>query len=166
MGLSIKRINCIHLSNDTCKLASNLANTSIPTTDKVCSMCKQSDRPMALNIVTCSMAYSTTRDPRLLATLRQLHATDYVYTSKRNKPGTCLKAIFQELGISEGVSCQCDEYAVKMNGWGSEGCTIRIQEIIDHLNAQAYSWYDMVKAALGGYLTTRSLVEEAISRSI
>lgn len=151
---------CPHLTaNDSCTISSALVGIPITVTPRTCTACSKTERPQALNIVTCSVAYHVAPSPTLLTTLRQLHKTTY------NKPGTCLRNIFQKLGIFEGEACQCDEYATEMDLWGSDGCQQRIAEIIEHLNSQSISWFDTVKVVLGGYLSTHALVTEAIKCS-
>jgi hypothetical protein len=82
-----------------------------------------------------------------------------------NQPGTALMNILRKIGIREPVNCPCEEYAAMMDKWGTQGCTQRKQAIIDHLNAQQVSWFDMLKVAAAGYLTTESLVNHAIALS-
>jgi hypothetical protein len=151
--------NCIHNNKNTCNLATRLAGISVPVDKYTCTACNDTDRPQALNVVTVSIAYKYSKNPALLDTFNQLNNTYF------NRPGTCLRRIFQKLGISEGETCGCDEYATLMDSWGTDGCIDRIPEIISHLNSQSVSWYDTLKVALGGYLTTKSLVEEAIKCS-
>lgn len=152
-------INCIYSREAKCLIASRVAGVSIPIPAGACEKCSICERPQALNTVTLSLAFAATRRPDILQLLRKAHETLF------NKPGSALRSIFQELGISEGENCQCDEYAALMDSWGTEGCRQRIPEIVAHLNAQSISWYDMAKVALGGYLTTKSLVEDAIKCS-
>lgn len=150
---------CIHRIADTCSLMSSMVNQDIPTTEATCKACKATDMPMSLNVVTASVAYYYKPSASLLTTVKELHYTRF------NKPGTCLRKIFKELVISENENCGCDEYASRMDLWGTQGCIDRIEEIIYYLNSQNSSWFDMIKVVCGGYLSTRSLVETAISHS-
>ena len=150
---------CIHKQYSSCRLASTLAQKEAATTPQACAACLKTERPMGLNVVTCSLAYAASKEDDLLTLFKQLSKTLY------NNPGSALKDIFQELGIYEGTSCECDEYATKMNTWGTEGCILRIDEIVAHLNSQDKSWFIITKVVLAGYLTTESLVREAIKRS-
>lgn len=151
--------HCIHYSEGNCLLASRIAGSTAPTYPDACVACKKSPRPMALNAAVCTLAYAINKDPAIKEAFNRLNP------SFNNRPGTALRSIFQELGISEGSSCQCDEYASIMDLWGSDGCEERIDEITEHLNSQSVSWFDILKVGLGGYLTTKSLVEKAIRLS-
>lgn len=137
-----------------------MADIVVNTTENACRVCLL--EPTRVNHVTASLALKVIPKPRpndknyLLSLLKIVESQG---------PGTCLRSILHELGISENNACGCDEYASLMNTWGTEECTKRIDEIVYHLNSQQVSWFDMIKVALGGYLTTRSLVETAISRS-
>ena len=151
--------HCIQYNNGHCDIASRIAGVPAPIQGEACSICQKSSRPMTLNVVTCQLAYAVSKDPRIKEAFNQLNHEPH------NRPGTCLRTLLQELGITEGKACQCDEYASIMNMWGTQGCVERMDDIVDHLNSQSVSWFDIAKVILGGYLTTRSLVEEAIKCS-
>lgn len=82
-----------------------------------------------------------------------------------NLPGTCLKYILSKAGILNHEGCGCDDYAKLMDLWGVNTCEQKIEEIIAHLNSQNVSWFDMLRVAKAGYLTTRSLVQAAIDKA-
>lgn len=153
-------LKCPYLTaNNNCIIASGLIGEPVPVTPRTCNACLKTDKPKALNVVTCSVAYQVAPSQQLLITLRQLHKTTF------NKPGSCLRLILKELGIVKEDHCQCDEYAAKMDLWGTEKCEERIPEIVEHLNTQEVSWLDMTRVLLTGHISTKSLVETAISRS-
>jgi len=148
-------------SSNSCNVASSLIGMPVTVTPRTCTACKtKTDRPQALNVVTCSIAYQVAPSTELLNTLRQLHrATTF------NKPGTCLRNVLKEIGIIKSDVCECDAYATEMDLWGTIGCYERRDAIIRHLNTQYVSWLDMVRVALAGYLTTGQLVDECLKRS-
>jgi hypothetical protein len=152
-------VECQHLQDGTCKLASAMTGFATPTTQDACIACLNSDRPRDLNTVVCSIAYMAKPTPEIMAYYRKVSSATF------NKPGSCLRAILRQIGVSKNDSCGCDEYAAKMDGWGSDGCDGRRLEIAEHLNSQSVSWFDMAKVAIAGYLTTESLVNAAICRS-
>jgi hypothetical protein len=132
--------------------------------DGACDACKGLDNPMTINTVTLSLVYHQRKG---FEASKIAHGILRDIAIKRDTvgPGTNLKRILIEIGIASDSYCGCDAFAVKMNRWGVEGCEVRKNEIIEHLNMQAISWLDMVKVALAGYLTTGSLFEECISRA-
>jgi hypothetical protein len=64
-------------------------------------------------------------------------------------PGTELKALLAELGITEFKGCGCCDKVRQMDAWGIDGCKEHFAEIRAWLiEAQAKaSWFDKVKAA-------------------
>lgn len=85
--------------------------------------------------------------------------------SVSGRPGACLKQILFEAGVIGEGGCGCDDYAKLMDLWGCAVCQERIEEITTHLNSQNVSWFDMLRVAKAGYLTTRSLVQAAIDKA-
>lgn len=155
----MNKVECENRDGNTCLVATSLTNQSVEVCEATCVACVKTQKPKSLNVVICAISFAKTKDKKFIKLWHECNNTYF------NKPGTCLKAILQELGVSEGKDCRCDEYATKMDEWGTEGCTLRIPEIVAHLNSQSISWFDMAKIALGGYLTTRSIVEKAMQCS-
>lgn len=52
-------------------------------------------------------------------------------------PGTELKKLLQELGISMKSSCDCSSHATQMNLWGVAGCRQRRETIVAWLREAA-----------------------------
>jgi hypothetical protein len=90
-------------------------------------------------------------------------------------PGTELKAILAEYGITPQSGCQCNSRAAHMDEWGPDGCRARRAEIIDWLRGEwdQLGWLDKVKAAAraisNGFIhpvdPIGSLVDLAIARA-
>lgn len=155
--------HCHHKYLDTCRLATKLIDLTVPTTSADCEDCIRTTKPRQLNEVTCRLALAHVQNER-----KKKQIVEILLNMQRevlNQPGTALKRILHKIGIAEPVDCSCDEYAAKMDKWGTQGCEQRKQDIIDHLNAQKVSWFDMLKVAAAGYLTTESLVNHAIALS-
>lgn len=153
-------ITCEYLQGTTCLQSTKMAETTANTTASACRACLA--EPTRINFVTASLALNVIPMPR---PKNKKYLIDLLKKHEPEGPGTELKKILSFIGVSTDKSCGCNEYLTKMNSWGVEGCTRHMTEIVHHLNTQEVSWIDMVKVALGGYLTTRSLVEESIKRS-
>jgi len=52
-------------------------------------------------------------------------------------PGTELKALLAKWGIVETGGCNCRAMARKMDTWGVDGCEEHMDEILDHMEAEA-----------------------------
>ena len=82
--------------------------------------------------------------------------------------GDKLAEILRECGIPETKCAACLEWRRKMNQWGADICdTEKRQAIIARLNHEAShaSWLEIIRVAGHGYLTTESILDEAIRRS-
>jgi hypothetical protein len=167
-------IECKHYINGSCKVATELAKSELPIAahESTCKACVGMSNPMGVNKATCGLAvhalvasggFDSQIHENLLSCVGA--AAGPSSTSVINKPGSALKNILATIGISEPDSCYCEQYAKQMDDWGYVGCLYRRSEIIDHLNEQSVSWFDMIKVAFAGYLTTGALVDEALKRS-
>ncbi len=93
--------------------------------------------------------------------------------------GACLMAIITvDFEVEVTDDCPCKEYAAKLDGWGPDLCEARIDEIADHLAAEARVWgwrarlSWAIKGVQKGWATRLSpfapysgIVAEAIKRS-
>lgn len=92
-------------------------------------------------------------------------------------PGTELKGLLSELGLTTTSGCGCDDKARQMDAWGIDGCRERRAEIIAWLRdakSQVGSSWDII-AAVGRAVVRMlpispldpygSLVDEAIRRA-
>ena len=124
-------MNCIHYDNGICKYASSIAEIPIHPTEHNCKNCQIHDT--VDNPVLYSLCVVSLNKQGLFNKVKHLPliANTHIISSKDtlNRPGTCLRNILQELRIYEGKACGCDEYAHKMDVWGSNGCEQRIHEI-------------------------------------
>lgn len=91
-------------------------------------------------------------------------------------PGTELKRLLLDLGITGWSGCGCESMAAKMNRWGPEGCREHRVEIVAWLNEKqaALSWTEKLTAAVNAVAAelwlnpldpAGSLVDEAIRRT-
>lgn len=81
--------------------------------------------------------------------------------------GTKLKEVIEECGLKQPPGCSCNAWTVRMNQWGIEGCQLNRSVILEHLAdaSKKSGWMDLIKVAARGYLTTGSLLDEAIKRA-
>lgn len=153
-------MHCPNKLNDSCKLINQLLGRTIDIPQAACIKCSASNKPQQLNRVIYGIAQFHETDPD-----RKRKLIALITPEVTKGPGTELRKILTTIGIHELVDCECDSYANRMDLWGTQGCIERIHAIEWHLNSQKVSWFNMLKVIRGGYLTTRSLIETAISRS-
>jgi len=82
--------------------------------------------------------------------------------------GDKLAEILKECGIPETTCQACIEWRRKMNQWGADICdTEKRPAIVARLNHEAShaSWLEIIRVAGHGYLTTESILDEALKRS-
>lgn len=56
--------------------------------------------------------------------------------SFHNKPGSALESLIPNWVVQFKTGCGCKDYRKKMDGWGTEGCIARENQIIGHLLKQ------------------------------
>ena len=152
-------MDCENKNGNTCLLATSISGVQVTVDEATCNACAKQIKPKTLNTVICSIAYKASKNPKFLAMFNEFNNTHF------NKPGSHLKLILQKIGIASPSNCGCDEYAMQMNLWGTQGCIARRQEIIDHLNSHRLTWMNMAKVAIAGYITTGAIVDESITRA-
>lgn len=161
-----------------CEIASDLAGKPVSASDYGCQVCMQNSLPQQVNRTTLALAlhevgFKSEQAKKLKSQHSEHFAPLPVPEYRKNikplsfedRPGYSLKELLKQIGIHEPSNCYCAEYAAQMDRWGYDGCVERRNEIIEHLNSQSISWFDMIKVGLAGYLTTGSLVDEALRRS-
>lgn len=166
-------VECQNNVDGVCAVASYLAKHRVKAMahEDTCNRCITLENPRAFNKATCGLAvlylykaglFDKDRDARLI----ECGATVVSATgSLENRPGAALTLILEKIGVRQTEDCYCEHYAAQMDVWGWAGCKARRQEIIDHLNAQSVSWFDMLKVAAAGYFTTGQLVDHALELS-
>ena len=53
-----------------------------------------------------------------------------------NKPGSALESLIPDWVVQFKTGCGCKDYRKKMDGWGTEGCIARENQIVGHLLKQ------------------------------
>jgi len=168
-------MTCEHLKDGNCRVAEALALVPCPANADSCRACVEQPLPQAPNLVTKGLARMRLRSlgmphehlyPKEVAdqinTVRERRS---VTINVRGKPGSSLKLILHRAQVFGDEGCLCDDYAKLMDLWGVSVCQERIDQIVAHLNSQNVSWFDMLRVAAAGYLTTRSLVQAAIDKA-
>ena len=56
--------------------------------------------------------------------------------SFHNKPGSALESLIPDWVVQFKTGCGCKDYRKKMDGWGTEGCIARENQIVGHLLKQ------------------------------
>ena len=51
----------------------------------------------------------------------------------KNKPGTALESLIPDWVVQFKKGCGCKDFRKKMDGWGTEGCIARENQIVGHL---------------------------------
>ena len=66
----------------------------------------------------------------------KLESISDVVFSYYNKPGSALESLIPDWVVQFKTGCGCKDYRKKMDGWGTEGCIARENQIIGHLLKQ------------------------------
>lgn len=168
-------MECEFMIDGNCLIASDIAGVPCPLVFSSCVACQKNNPSKAENVVTISLARVTLKKLNLphehlypgevKEKIEASREKQSVTINVRGKPGSSLKLILHRAGVIGEEGCGCDDYAMLMDLWGVNGCEQRIEEIIAHLNSQNVSWFDMLRVAKAGYLTTQSLVQTAIEEA-
>lgn len=168
-------IICKYAIDGKCIVASEIAGIPCGINQQSCDACQKQSNPMQSNPVTLGLARTRLRAEGLPFEHLYPDEVKKVIDANREKqsvrikvtgkPGSSLKLILHKAGVFGEEGCGCDDYAKLMDLWGVNTCEQKIEEIIAHLNSQNVSWFDMLRVAKAGYLTTRSLVQAAIDKA-
>ena len=66
----------------------------------------------------------------------EIVSSSEVLFSHYNKPGSALESLIPDWVVQFKKGCGCKDYRKKMDGWGTEGCIARENQIIGHLLKQ------------------------------
>ena len=124
----MNNIECEHLKDGKCGIASEMAGKPISAFEQNCKLCLSCDKPKEYN------QYN-----KALVNIHQLKSRDeQLFTENYligQGVGTELKKIIPQ--FLDSGSCSCRAYALKMNRWGIEGCEERFDSIVDYLANKA-----------------------------
>jgi hypothetical protein len=112
-----------------CKIASEAQGYAVPTSAYICSICSQSEMPqqlgnLGIQIATAKAAKETNKFLYFSAEERLGHG-----------PGTELHKLIPK--FLENPTCNCKNWAKKMNIWGVEGCEKNKETIINKLISES-----------------------------
>lgn len=108
-------IQCPHLEDDICGLASWLVDHPTKTTPEICRACRRCDKPQNINEVTLSLANIEQAD---------------------EGPGTTLHKLITWF-IPQPEGCSCANRVAVMNAWGRERCLAELPTILSWLRESA-----------------------------
>lgn len=116
----------------------------------------------------------TAPGPAALADWRAVREPDRT-AQPANGPGTELKRLIRELGITGNIGCGCESLAGAMDQWGVAGCAEHREEILARLreNAGKLSLWEKLRAAATAILAglpigtdpAAALLDEALRRA-
>jgi len=124
----MNNIECEHLKDGKCGIASEMAGKPISAFEQNCKLCLSCDKPKQYN------EYN-----KALVNLHQLKSRDEQLVTENyligQGVGTELKKLIPQ--FLDSGSCSCRAYALKMNRWGIKGCEERFESIVDYLAGKA-----------------------------
>ena len=124
----MKNIECEHLKDGKCGIASEMAGKPISAFEQNCKLCLSCDKPKEYN------QYN-----KALVNIHQLKSRDEQLVTENyligQGVGTELKKLIPQ--FLDSGSCSCRAYALKMNRWGIKGCEERFESIVDYLAGKA-----------------------------
>ncbi|WP_010588021.1 hypothetical protein [Schlesneria paludicola] len=107
------------------------------------------------------------RSKTAMAIGRDVSRPQPIIVPPREPVGTKLKDVIEECGLKQPAGCSCNTWVIRMDQWGIDGCEANRPAILEHLAdaSKKSGWMDMLKVVAHGYLTTNSLLDEAIKRA-
>ena len=160
-------MQCPHLNNGECRVASQLAGRTVEPHRTACEVCLTLDPPSATNNVTVNIAIGACLQAKDQETFMRIvrehsHLLSKGDTSDRKAQSDRLRAIeaghgvgsqiwrlLSEIGVRHEPNCSCLGWAEKLNDWGPAGCRLARAEIIEHLQDERkrYGWARSIQAA-------------------
>ena len=74
--------------------------------------------------------------PHVVVKVHQTANDQQETDSFHNKPGSALQSLIPDWVVQFKTGCGCKDYRKKMDGWGTEGCIARENQIVGHLLKQ------------------------------
>ena len=139
-----------YIYTKSCLIASSQEGKEVPTTKNNCLACLACKRPKSLNQNIHSLITLSRHEENLKLkeyNSDNLHlpignAPSYIFQNDNELDiletggvGAELKKLIPQQLAHKG--CGCNNYAIKMNKWGIDGCKERFDEIVDHLVNQS-----------------------------
>lgn len=132
-------INCEHLGNGECLLASNLIEMPVRASTHACEFCLSCDKPKQLNKAVASIAVSLLLQSNQFDSSNPKHfALQQILTVQMQGPGTELKKLISWFPIPRKTGCNsCRALEAKMNKWGPDKCEQKMPYILRKLRVAA-----------------------------
>ena len=130
---------CKYLVQSECQFAKTIVGIPLPTTSGICQHCLQSDQPSQLNRATGSLVAAHLLRNGKFNESDPVHAKiKAILTVPPSGVGTELKKLISWFPVPGKSKCKsCKNLELKMNRWGPEVCSQKIDYIIKKLEIAA-----------------------------
>jgi len=143
-GATVQPSQCKHLipsqeiegSPGICTLATELSNSHaghVPSTHEACKACSQKVGPVVKSIIVRHLHLKGMLTKQFIDDNRWIVTTGEPVSEG---PGTELHRLFSWF-VSPEEGCSCTNHAAIMNEWGADGCTAKIDVIVEWLVEEA-----------------------------
>lgn len=129
-GVSYQPLECPHLHQGQCEIASELAGKAVSVPSHVCKLCLTCDRPHRLNFYTLSLAHEA--NPEVdRAKLQQL-----IEEGRKDGFGTRLKSMIGRFVQPDG-NCSCTGHQDILDAWTAEHIAANLNQVVEWLKNEA-----------------------------
>ena len=158
------KINCKHLKDGRCELASDHAGFDVVADERICQRCVEHEKHGSLNTYVTSQVYWTKKQLGLVpqdSVETHLEESVPIENLIGEGPGTELHRLIPSMFTYKG--CGCKNFAKRMNIWGPNKCEANIKIITEHIVEKSK------QSPLLGWvpsLATRIVAERLVKRAI
>lgn len=151
-------MECPHLTNTVCEIATEVAGTPCNTTEENCLACIKCLRPKRLNLHTTTLAFS--QNPKL-----DMKHIQSIIDEEHIGFGTKLSRLFG-LILIETPDCGCKGHKDVLDVWTEDHVRKNMEKVIDWLQKEARTRRLPFSRALTRILLNRLLPAPSSSQSI
>lgn len=126
-------MNCPHLDNGRCEIASSIAYKDIFASPHKCAACQNDSRSQRINLVTISLANSA----RTLTPEEKIKLYKIVADDLPSGFGERLARIFKYLGIEDSPDCGCSGHKDILNLWTKDYIQTHREKVIRWLGNES-----------------------------
>lgn len=153
---------CPFLEGTICRIATQMVGCDAVANPSACRYCSLIETSRQINPVTVSLALTAAGSDRsraekvFFAYGHLIRRVSGVKNQRRldrvvngSGVGSHIWKLLGSIGVEHDSSCNCLEWAEKLNSWGVAGCKLAKVEIVEHLvNARKkYGWVRSIQAA-------------------